>query len=84
MKEWSEEFFVPVNDAKISDRDIIGSLLSTRVEHARQPSAKKKKKKEEGHNIEIDEEDPFEENGSGSPARGGGGELLWVGNPPTD
>jgi hypothetical protein len=47
MKEWPVEFLVPVDDAKLSDPDIIGSPLVTWFEHAGQTSAKKKKKKEE-------------------------------------
>jgi hypothetical protein len=70
----AEEFLVPVVDAELSDTDIIGSPLVTRVEHVRQSSGtKKKKKKEEVQNIETDEEDnASEENGSGS--LGGGDE----------
>jgi hypothetical protein len=45
MKEWPEDFHVPVDDAKISDPDIIGSPLVTWFEHARQSIAKKKNKK---------------------------------------
>jgi hypothetical protein len=67
MKEWSEEFVVPVANAELSDTDIIGSPLVTQVEHVGQSSGtKKKKKKEEFHNIETDEEDnASEENGFG-------------------
>jgi hypothetical protein len=32
-KEWPKEFLVLVDDAKLSDTDIIGSPLVTRVEH---------------------------------------------------
>jgi hypothetical protein len=34
MKEWLEEFHVPVDDAKLSDSDIIGSPLVIGFEHA--------------------------------------------------
>jgi hypothetical protein len=65
-KEWSEEFLVPVTDAKLSDTDTIGSPIFTRVEHVGQSSGtKKKKKQEEVQNIETDEEDnDSEDNGS--------------------
>jgi hypothetical protein len=46
-KEWSLEFLVPLEDAELSDPDIIGSSLVTWVEHDGKTSAKKKKKKEE-------------------------------------
>jgi hypothetical protein len=69
---------VPVDDAELSDADIIGSPLVTRFEHAGQSSVKKKKKKEEVQNIETDEEDnASEENGSGS--LGGGDEVNGQG-----
>lgn len=72
-KEWLTEFLVPVVDAELSDVDIIGSPLVTRVEHVGQSSAKKKKKKIEVQSIEINEEDnASEEDGIDSP--GGGGE----------
>jgi hypothetical protein len=45
-KEWMIEFLVPVDDAEISDPDIIGSTLVTWVEHDGQNSVNKKKKKE--------------------------------------
>jgi hypothetical protein len=44
-KEWPEEFFVPVIDAKLSDTNTIGSPIVTRVEHVGQSSGTKKKKK---------------------------------------
>jgi hypothetical protein len=34
-KEWSVEFLVPFEDAELSNPDIIGIPLVTRVEHAR-------------------------------------------------
>jgi hypothetical protein len=73
MKEWSKEFQTPVVDTELSDADIIGSPLVTLFQHIGQSSAKKKKKKVEVQNIETNEEDnAFEENGSGSPVGGGG------------
>jgi hypothetical protein len=33
MKEWPVEFLIPVDDAKLSNPDIIGLPLVTRVEH---------------------------------------------------
>jgi hypothetical protein len=75
-KEWPAEFLVPVEDAELSDPDIIGSPLVTRVEHDGQTSAKKKKKKEEVQNIETDEEDnASEESRPDSPTGGGGDEV---------
>ena len=50
-KEWLAEFLVPVEDAELSDPDIIGSHLVTWVKHDGQTRAKKKKKKEEVQNI---------------------------------
>jgi hypothetical protein len=76
MKEWSTKFLVPVDKAKISNLDIIGSLLVTQFEHVRQTSAKKKKREEEVQNIETDEEDNVsEESRPGSPTGGGGDEV---------
>ena len=34
-KEWLEEFLVSINDAKLSNKDIIGSPLVTQVKHVR-------------------------------------------------
>jgi hypothetical protein len=76
-KELLKEFLVLVDDAELSDTNIVGSPLVTRVEHVGQSSRtkKKKKKREDVQNIETDkEESASEENGSGSPTRGGGGE----------
>jgi len=57
MKEWPEEFLVPVVDAELSNTDIIGIPLVTRVEHVGQSNGKmKKNKKEKVRNIETDEE----------------------------
>jgi hypothetical protein len=72
-KEWSKEFLVHVADAELSDTDTIGSLMVTQVDHVGKSSeTKKKKKQEEVQDIESDEEDnAFEEKGSGS-LRGGG------------
>jgi hypothetical protein len=46
-KEWPAEFLVLVEDAELSDPDIIGSPLVTHIEHDGKTSVKKKKKKEE-------------------------------------
>jgi hypothetical protein len=35
IKEWLEEFLVPIIDTKLSDTDTIGSPIVTRVEHVR-------------------------------------------------
>jgi hypothetical protein len=76
-KEWLAEFLVPFDSTELSDPDIIGIPLVTRVEHDGQNSAKKNKKKEEVQNIESDEEDnALEESGSESPAGGGGGDEV--------
>jgi hypothetical protein len=76
MKEWMEEFLGPVNDAKLSDPNIIGIPLVTWFEQVGQTSAKKKKKKEEVKDVQTDEEkNASEESGPGSLARGGGDEV---------
>jgi hypothetical protein len=65
-----------IDDAELSDPDIIGSPLVTWVEHVGQSSVKKNKKKEEVHNIETDEEDSAsEESGPDSPRGGGRDEV---------
>jgi hypothetical protein len=46
-KEWLVEFLVLVDDAELSDTDIIRSPLVTQAEHVKQTNMKKKKKKEE-------------------------------------
>jgi hypothetical protein len=46
-KQWLVEFLVLMEDAELSDPNIIGSPLVTRVEHVEQRNAKKNKKKEE-------------------------------------
>jgi hypothetical protein len=56
-KEWPAEFLVPVDATELSDLDIIGGPLVTRVEHDGKTSVRKKKKKEEVQNIESDEEE---------------------------
>jgi hypothetical protein len=72
-KEWLAEFLVPVEDEELSDPDIIGSPLVTRVEHDGQ---NKKKRKEDVQNIEIDEEDnASKESGHKSPIGGGGDDV---------
>jgi hypothetical protein len=76
-KEWQEEFLVLVDDAELSDPDIIRSPLVTQAKHVGQTSAKKKKKKEEVQNIETDEEDSAsKESRPDSPAGGGGGDEV--------
>jgi hypothetical protein len=75
-KEWPAEFLVPVEDAELSDPDIIGSPLVTRTEYDGQSSAKKKKKKEEVQDIDSEEKDnASEETAPDSPAGGGGDEV---------
>jgi hypothetical protein len=46
-KECPVEYLVPVEDAELSDPNIIGIPLVTQVEHDGQGSGKKKEKKEE-------------------------------------
>jgi hypothetical protein len=75
-KEWLAEFLVPVEDAELSDPDIIGSPLVTRVEHDGQVSVKKNKKKDEVQNIEIDEEDSASEESRHDSLAGGGGDQV--------
>jgi hypothetical protein len=80
MKEWLAEFLVLVDDAELSDPDIIGSPLVTWFEHAGHTSVKKKNKNEEVHNIETDEEDSAsEESRPDSPTGGGGDEVNQEG-----
>jgi hypothetical protein len=45
-KEWPAQFIVPVGDAKLSNLDLIRSLVVTREEYDRSNNTKKKKKKE--------------------------------------
>jgi hypothetical protein len=75
-KEWPVEFLIPVEDVELSDPDIIGSPLVTRVEHYGQTSAKKRKKKEEMKNIETDEEDNASKESSFDSPTGGGGDEV--------
>jgi hypothetical protein len=56
-KEWPAKFLVPVEDAELSDPDIIESPLVTQTEYDGQSSAKKKKKKEEVQDIDSEEKD---------------------------
>jgi hypothetical protein len=80
MKEWPTKFLVPIDDAELSDPEIIESPLATRFEHAGQTSVNKKKEKEEVQNIETDEEDnALEESRPGSPAGGGGDQINQEG-----
>ena len=53
-KECSVEFLVPVEDADLSDMNIIGSPMVTHVEHAGERNTKKKI---DVQSIDIDEED---------------------------
>jgi hypothetical protein len=46
-KEWPAKFLVPIEDAELSDPDIIKSPSVTQTEYDGQSSAKKKKKNEE-------------------------------------
>jgi hypothetical protein len=65
-----------VEDAELSDPDIIGSPLVTQVKHDGQSSTKKKNKKDEVQDIESDEKDSAsEETVPDSPAGGGGDEV---------
>jgi hypothetical protein len=75
-KEWLEEFLIPIDDAELSNIDIIGSPFVTRVEHVGQSRRMKKKNKHEDiENIDTDEEDSAsEKNGFGLLTGGGGGE----------
>jgi hypothetical protein len=69
-----KKFIVPMEYEKLSDPDIIGTPLVTRVEH---DGKKKKKRKEDVQNIESDEDDnTSEESGLESPTGGGGGDKV--------
>jgi hypothetical protein len=75
-KEWPAKFLVPVENAELSEPNIIGIPLVTRVEHDGQSNAKKKKKKDEVQDIESDEKDnASEETMPDSPTGGGGDEV---------
>jgi hypothetical protein len=77
-KEWTTEFLVSVEDAKLSDLHIIRSPLVTWTEYYGRRNAKKnkKKEKEEVQDIESDEKDnTSEENAPESPAGGGEDEV---------
>ena len=45
-KEWPVEFLIPVDQAELSDPDLIGSPMVTREEYD-EPSSSRRKKKEE-------------------------------------
>jgi hypothetical protein len=65
-----------VEDAKLSEIDIIGSPLVTRTEYDGQSNTKKKKKKEEVQDIDSEEkENTSEETTSDSHVGGGGDEV---------
>jgi hypothetical protein len=80
-KEWLTEFLVLVEDEDLSDADIIGTPLVTRVKHVGRSSAKKKKKKVEVQEID-EEENASTEDGYGSPEGGGkyqgNGKARWL------
>jgi hypothetical protein len=72
-KEWPAKFLTPVEDAELSDPDIMGSPLVTLVKHDGQ---KKNKRMEDVQNIESDEEDnSSKESRPDSPAGGGGDKV---------
>jgi len=56
-KEWSANFLVPIDEAELSDPNIIGISLVTWVNNVEQSSMKKNMKKEEMQSIETDEEE---------------------------
>jgi len=65
-----------MEDAEISDPNIIEIPLVTRFEHDGQSSAKKNKNKDEFQDIESDEKDiTSEKNVPDSPVGGGGDEV---------
>jgi hypothetical protein len=75
-KEWLAEFLVSVKDVKLSDPDLIGSPVVTRMENDGPSSTKKKKKEEEVQDIDIEEKDnASEETAFDSPGGGGGDEV---------
>jgi hypothetical protein len=69
-KEWLEEFLVPVDQAELSDSDLIGSPVVTREEYDA-PSSNRKKKKEYVQEINS----ASEETASDSPSGGGDDEV---------
>jgi hypothetical protein len=75
-KEWPIEFLVLVEDAELSDPDIIRRPLVTRVEHDGKRSAKKKKKKDEFQDIESDEKDNASEETAPDSFAGGRGDEV--------
>jgi hypothetical protein len=75
-KEWPAKFLVPVEDAELSDPNIIESPLVTWTEYDGQSSAKKKKKKEELQDIDSEDKDnASEETVPDSPTGGEGNEV---------
>jgi hypothetical protein len=75
-KEWPAEFLVPVGDAKLSDPNLIETLMVTQTEYDGPSNAKKNNKKEEVQDIESDEKDnASKKTTSDSPGGGGGDEV---------
>jgi hypothetical protein len=73
IKESPEEFLVPIEDAELSNPEIIRSPLVTQIEYDGHSSEKKKKKREEVQDIYNDEkENTLEESRPDSPTGGGG------------
>jgi hypothetical protein len=67
---------VPIEDAELSDPEIIRSPLITQAEHDGKTREKKKKKEDEVQDIETNEEDiASDESRPDSPAGGGGDEV---------
>jgi hypothetical protein len=69
-KEWPAEFLIPVDQAELSDPDLIGSPMVTREEYDA-PSSSRRKKKEEVQELN----NASEETTSDSPGGGGGDEV---------
>jgi hypothetical protein len=75
-KEWLTKFLVPVEKTELSNPDIIGSPLVTRMEYDGPSSTKKKNKKEEVKDIDSEGKDSAsKETAPDSPGGGGGNEV---------
>jgi hypothetical protein len=79
-KEWPIEFLVSVGYVELSDTNLIGSLVVTRMEYDGLSSAKKNNNEEEVQDIDSEEKDSAsEETAPDSLERGGGDEVNQEG-----
>jgi hypothetical protein len=64
-KEWPTEFLIPVDQAELSDPDLIGSPMVTREEYDAPRSSKRKKKEEVQELNSVSDETASESLGGG-------------------